>query len=174
MTLRNIAFSALAAAVLATPAMSPTPAVADDITKGDIVITDPWARATPKGAAVAGGFMQITNKGSTPDALIGGTMPLAGRFEVHEMKMDGDVMKMRPVLGGLAIPPGGSVVLKPGSYHVMFMELKEPLVEGTTLTGTLTFEKAGTVEVKYPVRALAATGSTPSGHPTGAPEHKGH
>jgi copper(I)-binding protein len=165
MTVRTVAFAALTAAVLAAPA------AAVEIAKGDIVITDPWARATPKGAAVAGGFMQIDNKGTTPDRLVGGTMPLAGRFEVHEMKMDGDVMKMRPVEGGLVIPPGGSVTLKPGSYHVMFMELKEPLVEGATLTGTLTFEKAGTVEVQYPVRALAATAPGAAKAPA---EHKGH
>jgi copper(I)-binding protein len=165
MTVRNAALAALAAAILATPA------AAEQITKGDIVITDPWARATPKGAAVAGGFMQIENKGSAPDKLTGGTLPLAGRFEVHEMTMTGEVMKMRPVEGGLAIPPGGSVVLKPGSYHVMFMELKEPLVEGTTLTGTLTFEKAGTVEVHYAVRALGATGQRAPNAPA---NHKGH
>ena len=168
MTVRNLAFAALAAALLVTPA------AAGQITKGDIVITDPWARATPKGAAVGGGFMQIDNKGSTPDTLIGGSMPLAGRFEVHEMKMDGDVMKMRPLEGGLAIPPGGSVVLKPGSYHVMFMELKEPLVEGATLTGTLQFEKAGTVEVQYAVRAIGSTPSAGSGHQPAPAEHKGH
>jgi copper(I)-binding protein len=165
MTIRNVAFAALATAVLATPA------AAAEIAKGDIVITDPWARATPKGAAVGGGFMQIDNKGTTPDRLVGGTMPLAGRFEVHEMKMDGDVMKMRPLADGLTIPPGGSVTLKPGSYHVMFMDLKEPLTEGATLTGTLTFEKAGTVEVQYEVRPLAATAP---GAPKAPTEHKGH
>jgi copper(I)-binding protein len=165
MTIRTAVLAALATVVLATPAP------AEQITKGDIVITGPWSRATPKGAAVAGGFMQIENKGSAPDKLVGGSMPLAGRFEVHEMKMEGDVMKMRPVEGGLVIPPGGSVTLKPGSYHVMFMELKEPLVEGATLTGTLTFEKAGTVEVHYPVRAL---GTTSPAAPAAPAEHKGH
>jgi copper(I)-binding protein len=165
MTVRNAVLAALAASVLTTPAL------AEQITKGDIVITDPWTRATPKGAAVAGGFMQIHNKGSAPDKLIGGSMPLAGRFEVHEMTMEGDVMKMRPVEGGLVIPPGGSVTLKPGSYHVMFMELKEPLVEGATLSGTLQFEKAGTIEVHYPVSAIGAASQTA---PKAPAEHKGH
>ncbi|ALK10167.1 copper chaperone PCu(A)C [Blastochloris viridis] len=169
MIVRSFALAAVAAVVLATSAN------ADQIVVGDIVITEPWARATPQGAPVAGGFMRIDNKGTAPDRLIGGSLPAAGRFEVHEMKMEGDVMKMRPLTDGLAIPPGGSVELKPGSYHIMFMDLKQQLVEGTTLTGTLRFEKAGTVDVRYAVRAVGASGSkAPAGHQGGTPDHKGH
>ncbi len=91
---------------------------------GALTIEAPWARATPGGAQVAGGFMKITNTGSEPDRLVGGTVPFAGRFEVHEMTMDGGVMKMRELSKGLEIKPGETVELKPGGYHVMFMDLK--------------------------------------------------
>jgi copper(I)-binding protein len=168
MSLRSFVLAALAALLIAAPA------AADDVTVGKLVIHDPWARATPTGAPVAGGFMRIENTGTVPDRLVGGSLTAAGRFEVHEMRMQGDVMQMRPVEGGLVIPPGGEVVLKPGSYHVMFMDMKAQLVEGTAVAGTLTFEKAGTVDVRYAVRALAAKGDAaktnkdssapPSGH----------
>lgn len=149
---RTLLFAALAAVTLAVPA------AADQIKVGSLVIHDPWARATPTGAPVAGGFMRIENTGAVPDRLLGGASPVAGRFEVHEMAMVGDVMQMRALPDGLTIPPGGAVVLKPGSYHVMFIELKQPLVEGSVVAGTLRFEKAGSVEVRYPVRSLGAMG----------------
>jgi hypothetical protein len=130
---------------------------------GALVIESPWSRATPGGAKVAGGYMRITNTGQEPDRLVGGTLPQAGRFEVHEMSMAGDVMRMRPLESGLAIAPGATVELKPGGHHIMFMDLKEPLGEGRVVKGTLQFEKAGTVEVEYAVRSIAARGE---------PEHR--
>jgi copper(I)-binding protein len=123
---------------------------------GAIVIETPWARATPGGAKVAGGYMRITNTGSEPDRLIGGTLPGVGRFEVHQMSMSGDVMRMRPVENGLEIKPGQSVELKPGGLHVMFTDLKTGLKEGQVVKGTLRFEKAGTVEIEYAVRGIGA------------------
>src|SRR3954447_3318539 len=80
---------------------------------GTLKIEAPWVRATPAGAKVAGGYMTIMNSGAEPDRLIGGTLPQAGRFEVHEMKMDGAMMQMRPLPGGLEIGPGQKVELKP-------------------------------------------------------------
>jgi uncharacterized protein YcnI len=118
---------------------------------GSLTIDAPWARATPGGAKVAGGFMKITNNGKEPDRLIGGTVPFAGRFEMHEMAMDGGVMKMRALSKGLEIKPGETVELKPGGHHLMFMDLKRGLKEGEAVKGTLVFEKAGTVEVEYKV-----------------------
>ncbi len=91
---------------------------AHDYTVGAIKIDHPWARATPKGASVAGGYMKITNTGTTPDRLVGGTVEVAKRFEVHEMSMDGGVMKMREVAQGLDIAPGATVELKPGGFHI--------------------------------------------------------
>jgi copper(I)-binding protein len=78
------------------------------------------------------------------------------------MRLEGDVMRMKPVEGGLEIRPGATVELKPGGYHLMFMDLKEPLKEGQTLKGTLTFEKAGSIDVEYMVRGMG--GAAPAEH----------
>ncbi len=155
-------FTALAAlAVFAGPA---APAFAAEYKAGSLEITQPWSRATPKGAAVAGGFMSITNKGSAPDRLIGGSSTVAGRFEVHEMSMDQGVMKMRELKSGLEIKPGQTIELKPGSYHVMLMELKHPLEAGQRFKGALAFEKAGRVDVEFVVQPLGTQGAS-EGHP---------
>jgi uncharacterized protein YcnI len=129
---------------------------------GTLNIEQPWSRATPGGAKVGGGYLRITNGGTTPDRLVGGSFPLAGKVEVHEMRMEGDVMRMKPVEGGLEIKPGATVELKPGGFHLMFMDLKEPLKEGQTVKGTLTFEKAGSVAVEYAVRGMG--GAAPAEH----------
>lgn len=121
---------------------------------GALTIDQPWSRATPAGAKVGGGYVRITNTGTEADRLVGGSFPGASRVEVHEMAMDGDVMRMKPVQGGLEIKPGATVELKPGGYHLMFMDLKAPLAEGQTMKGTLVFEKAGTVNVEYTVRGM--------------------
>jgi len=135
---------------------------------GSLEIKHPWARATPKGATVAGGYMKIINTGTAPDRLVGGSTVAAGKFEIHEMAMDGDVMKMRALPKGIEIKPGETVELKPGSYHLMFVGLKQPFEQGKRVKGTLQFEKAGTVEVEYAVEAI---GGTPGG---GHDAHKGH
>src|SRR5665647_733777 len=132
------------------------PALADDVTIGSLKISAPWTRATPKGAAVGGGYMTITNTGSTPDRLIGGATEIASRFEVHEMSMDNGVMKMRELAQGLEIKPGEKVEFKPGSYHVMFMGLKRQLTQGQHFKATLQFEKAGKVEVDFAIEGLGA------------------
>lgn len=131
-------------------AMAPA-AAGETIKAGDLVLTAPWTRATPGGAKVAGGFVRITNNGKAADKLVGGSAGIAGRFEVHEMSMQEGVMRMRPVAGGLEIKPGATVELKPGSYHVMFMDIKEQFKEGQTVKATLEFEKAGKVEVNFRV-----------------------
>src|SRR5947208_16132965 len=133
---------------------------AADYKAGTLDISDPWSRATPKGSSVAAGYMKIKNNGSTPDRLIGGSSDVASKFEVHEMKMEDGVAKMRPVKGGLEIKPGETVELKPGSFHVMFVDLKKPLSAGEQFKATLVFEKAGSVNVDYDVRAM---GSQPAG-----------
>ncbi|MCZ8375657.1 MAG: DUF1775 domain-containing protein [Beijerinckiaceae bacterium] len=125
---------------------------------GDLEITAPWSRATPGGAKVAGGFMRITNKGQMPDRLIGGSAEISGVFEVHEMRMEGNIMRMRALEKGLEIKPGETVELKPGGYHVMFIDLKKPLKAGDIVKGTLVFEKAGKVEVTYTVQAMSGGG----------------
>jgi len=130
-----------------------------------IVIEQPWIRATPAGAEVAGGYMTISNTGSEPDRLIGGVLPQAGHFAVHEMKMDGNVMQMREVEGGLEIKPGQKIELNPSSgYHVMFMGLREPLKQGDTVKGQLRFEKAGSIDIEYRVEAGGAQGPHQHNH----------
>jgi copper(I)-binding protein len=123
---------------------------------GPITIETPWLRATPKGAQVAGGYMRITNTGSAPDRLVGGTLERAGGFEVHEMTMVGNVMQMRPLPDGLEIKPGQTVELAPGGFHVMGIALQGGFTEGQTIRGTLRFEKAGTINVEYAVRPIGA------------------
>ena len=139
-------------------------AIAEDYTAGTIAIGNPWTRATPKGATVAGAYMSISNKGSAPDRLVGGSAAVAGRFEVHSMVMEQGVAKMRPVEGGLEIKPGETVELKPGGFHVMLTGLKQPLQKGQKVKGTLEFEKAGKVDIEYAVEALGATSPAAGGH----------
>jgi periplasmic copper chaperone A len=147
-------FAIIAAAVGVLLMLSP--ASAQDYTVGKLKIGHPWARATPKGASVGGGYMTITNTGSTPDRLVGGSTDVASRFEVHEMKMDNGVMKMRPVNGGLEIKPGQTVTLDPSGYHVMFIGLKHQLMQGQQFKGTLEFAKAGKVDVEFSVAGIGA------------------
>ncbi len=125
---------------------------------GPLTIGHPWSRATPAGAKVGGGYLSIKNTGSTPDRLLGVSAPFAGRGEIHEMAVTDGVMTMRPLEQGVEIAPGATVEFKPGGYHIMFMELKQPLTQGERPKGTLTFEKAGTVEVEFAVEAIGARG----------------
>src|ERR1051325_10095518 len=136
-------------------------AQAQEYKAGTLIIDHPWTRATPKSATVAGGYVKITNTGTTPDRLIGGSADLARKLEVHEMSMDGGVMKMRELKNGLEIPPGATVELKPGSYHIMMMNLSRPISAGETVKASLTFEKAGKVDVAFPVQAM---GGMPAAH----------
>jgi periplasmic copper chaperone A len=129
----------------------------------DIALDGPWSRATPGGAQVAGGFMTIRNAGSVADRLVSGKADVAGRVEIHEMTMVDGVMKMRPITG-LEVPAGKAVELKPGGYHVMFLDLKQPLKAGDTIKGSLTFEKAGTIALEYKVEPMGATGAGAGGH----------
>jgi copper(I)-binding protein len=139
-------------------------AIAEDYNAGTIAIVNPWTRATPKGATVAGAYMTISNKGTAPDRLVGGSSPVAGRFQVHSMTMEQGVAKMRPVEGGLEIKPGETVELKPGSFHAMLTGLKQPLQKGQKVKGTLEFEKAGKVDIEYAVEAVGAAAPMPMEH----------
>ncbi len=125
---------------------------------GALRITAPFSRATLPNAPVAGGFLTITNTGTTDDRLIAAASEAAGRIEVHEMEMKGDVMRMRELKGGLPIPAGATVSLDPGGYHIMFMDLAHPFARGTSVPVTLTFEKAGSVDVALPIGAPNARG----------------
>ncbi len=145
-------------------ALIATAAAAQQYKLGSLDIAQPWSRATPKGASVAVGYIKITNSGTGPDRLIGGSSTVAGGFEIHEMATVDGVMKMRWLANGLEIKPGESVELKPGSFHIMFVGLKQPLRQGQHVKGTLVFEKAGTVDIEYTVQAIG-------GMPPSQPEH---
>jgi copper(I)-binding protein len=132
------------------------------------VIEAPWSRATPGKSTVGAGFMKITNTGKETDWLIGGSAEVAKSFEVHEMSMTGDVMKMRRLAKGLEIKPGETVELKPSSYHIMLMGLQRPLKQGEAFKGTLVFERAGTIAVEYRVMPL---GAQPAGKTGGHSHH---
>jgi copper(I)-binding protein len=163
--LNKIAFAVTT--LIAIGAFTAAPAAADDVKVGSLQISAPWARATPKGAAVGGGYLRITNTGTAPDRLIGGSTSIAGRLEIHEMSMSGSTMKMRQVSGGVEIKPGQSVELKPGGLHIMFVNLKQQLQQGQHFTAMLQFEKAGKVDVNFSIAGIAATTAGGAGQGTG-------
>jgi copper(I)-binding protein len=148
---------AFASALTLASFMAMPSAFAHEIKIGDLTISHPWSRQSPMGADVSAGFMKITNGGASDDKLISATAEIAPMVQLHDMKMEGDVMKMFEVEGGIAIPAGQTVELKPKSLHIMFMKVaKQPMVD-TQFKGTLTFEKAGTVEIEYEVVDANAT-----------------
>ena len=138
-------------------------ACAADYKVGDLEIGHPWSRATPKSSRVASGYVSITNTGSAPDRLVSGTFAQSKGFQIHEMSMDGGVMKMRQ-LKALDIKPGETVELKPSSNHLMFTDLSKPLAMGQRVKGTLVFEKAGSVDIEYTVEAMGATSPKADGN----------
>lgn len=124
-----------------------------------VEVSDAWVRATVQGQTATGAFMKLTSKEGAK--LVGAASPVAEVVEVHEMRLEGDVMKMRaaPVI---ELPAGKTVELKPGSYHVMLMDLKSPLKQGDTVPLTLTIKDARGAERKVEVRApvgMAAPGA---------------
>jgi len=156
--LSNLAcVAALIAAIL--------PALADPA----ITVDQPWARATPAGARTGAVYMTVHNTASTEDRLTGAASDVAAVLQIHEMTVVNGTMQMRQLADGLPIPAGGTAVLKPGSYHVMLMGLKNPLTAGETFPLVLNFEKAGKVPVTVKVEPLGAAqpdsaGGTQGGH----------
>jgi copper(I)-binding protein len=132
-------------------------AQAQNANAGSVQIENAYTRSTVPGQMAAGGFMKIENKGSGADQLLSASSPIAGEVQLHEMSMEGNVMKMRQVKE-VVVPAGGNVELKPGGMHLMFMNIKAPLVTGETVPVKLKFAKAGEVEVKMPVNALGTQG----------------
>jgi copper(I)-binding protein len=134
-------------ATLALAAMALAPdghAQVADFGTGKIKIVAPWTRATPESSKVGGGFMTLINTGSEPDRLVGGSTEVSGGLEIHEMHIVNGVAMMRQVNPGIALKPGASIVLKPFAHHL--------------IKGTLVFEKAGSVEIKYVVVPMGADG----------------
>ena len=146
---------------------SPLAAAAHDVfTTGTLEISGGYSRATLPNAPVGAGYITITNKGTADDTLVSASSPVAGVTQIHEMKMEGQVMRMRAV-AAVPIQPGQPLELKPGGYHLMLMDLKAPLKVGTQVPVTLTFRdaKGATSQLQLAVPVLARA-------PDGTPAHK--
>lgn len=141
-----------------------------------VTVSNAWVRATVPGQQATGMFANLTAKHDS--TLVSASSPVAATVEVHEMKMEGDVMKMRAV-ASLPLPAGQAVSLKPGSYHVMLMGLKKPLPDGSTVPVKLVVEdaqkKQSTIDVKVPVKKMGpAPGGEHAGHDHGQGHGHGH
>jgi copper(I)-binding protein len=129
---------------------------------GGIEVTSPWTRATVAGASVAAGYLTIENKGAEADRLTGAATAAAEKVEIHEMSMEGDIMKMRAVPEGVEIKPGETLTLKPGGVHLMLVGLKQRLIPGASVPVTLNFAKAGQIAVVLPVQSVGAMTPAPA------------
>lgn len=139
-------------------------AEAHDVRAGDLFIDHPWTRAVGASAPTAAGYMTIRNDGSAADRLVAAQTPRARAVELHEMSMTGGIMRMRPVTGGIAIPPGQEVRLGPGGQHLMLIGPQGGFAQGARIPVTLVFERAGRVEVELAVEAAGARGAGHDGH----------
>lgn len=146
-------FKTLAALALA---LGSTPLVAHSFTVGAIKIGHPWTRETAPAQTTGAGYMTITNSGTTADTLVSISSPAAKEVQIHTMSMAGGVMRMRQLTGGLPIPAGGTVTLKPGAFHLMLIGLKAPLKQGTKIPAELRFQKAGKVKVEFAVQPIVS------------------
>ena len=147
------------------------PAGAGDIISGEMIIENPWARATPKSAKVGAGYLKMLNIGDNADRLVSAKSDISARVEIHTMKIEGGVMKMRKLADGLAIAPKSEVVLKPGGYHLMFIDLKAPLEEGEDFNVTLEFEKSGDIDVLFKTSGIGGNSPYPNEDPHAGSGH---
>jgi copper(I)-binding protein len=164
----------LCVSILLAGGLFASPAGAQEVKQGDLLIIQPWSRAAPSGAEVASSYLTIENKGTTPDRLLGGSTEAAEKIQIQQTSMSGGATSVQPLDGGLAIPAGEKVVLAPGAYKLALLKLKSRLKKGTKVPVTLEFEKAGKVTVPFDVLAAAATGpAVPKALPgSGAGESK--
>lgn len=140
------------AACFAAAMLAGGPAATHGYGEGDIQVRHPWTRATPPGAKVAAGYLEIRNLGKTPDRVIGASTLAAERVELHLMSHEGDVMKMREVKG-FDVPARQRLTLRPGGLHLMIVGLKQPLTMGGRIPLTLRFERAGEIKIELEVQA---------------------
>lgn len=146
---------AFAIALAFAASLGASAAGAHDYKLATLAIDHPFARATPPGAQIGGAYMTIDNKGTADDTLVRASSPAAGKVEIHSMTMDGNVMRMQEI-AALALPAGKRVTLKPGGFHLMMVDLKAPLAEGSRVPMTLTFAHAGTIDVELAVQSMTA------------------
>ncbi|MCQ4161063.1 copper chaperone PCu(A)C [Roseomonas sp. GC11] len=133
------------------------PAAAHSYKAGDVEIGHPWSRAAIARGTGAG-FMALRNTGSQPDRLVSARAAIARTVEIHTHIREGEVMRMRPVEGGIPLPPGVEVKLAPGGYHLMLIGLKEAMAQGQRVPVTLVFERGGEITVELAVEAAGAQG----------------
>ena len=129
--------------------------LADSIQIEQLELHDAWIKETPPNHPATGGYLTIENHGNTADVLIGVSADFAMKSEIHEMNMEGDVMKMRPLESGLVIPENEVIHLKPGGYHLMFMKLKQRMIPMDVHLVTLTFKNSGSVTVPMTVHKMS-------------------
>jgi periplasmic copper chaperone A len=127
-----------------------TTATAREFQLGSLKLEQPWVRPTVPGQSTGGAYLSVSNTGPAADRLLGGSSAAAARVEVHEMRMDGNVMRMRE-LTALDLPAGKRIQLAPGGLHLMLIDLKAPLKIGDKVPLKLRFEKAGEVDVMLDV-----------------------
>ncbi len=144
--------------MLLVGALNNQPAQSQEVKAGDLVISQPWSRAAPRGAETASSYLTIENKGATADRLVGASSDVAEKIQIEQISKVGGGMQVNPVDGGLGIPPGEKVVLAPGGNRLGLMKLKSQLKKGTKASMTLEFEKAGKVAVSFDVLSPAAKG----------------
>ncbi|MCD9028505.1 copper chaperone PCu(A)C [Luteimonas sp. BDR2-5] len=135
---------------------------AGDAGNAAIVASDAWVRQPPPSAAVAGAYLTLRNDGATEDRLVSVTTDAAERVEIHEMRMADGMMRMRELADGLVLPAGAATALAPGGNHLMLINPQQPLEPGTAVDATLTFERAGPLDVTFDVRPLS--GEMPATH----------
>jgi|SRR5450631_82437 copper(I)-binding protein len=139
-------------------ALQSQPVRSEEVKVGDLLVSQPWSRAAPRGAELASGYLTIENKGATPDRFIGGSTEIAEKLQIQQSGMVGGALTLNPVAGGLTISPGDKVVLAPHGYHLTLSNLKSRMKKGTKVPITLEFEKAGKVTVPFEVLGAASTG----------------
>lgn len=148
----------LLASTLLIGAFSGAPAQSQEVKLGDLVITQPWLRAAPKGSELTSGYLTIENKGAAANKLIGGSTGVAEKLQIQKTSKAGGATTATPLEGGLAIAPGEKVALVPGSYKLALLKLTSKLTKGTQVPISLEFEKGGKVTVSFDVLGPAATG----------------
>ena len=144
---QSLVFASVALLVSANAASSQT------YHAGMLRIEHAWMLPTPSRAPTAAGYLTVTNTGDRPDRLLGASSPSAVRVELHQTTMKDNIMRMRPVAGGVAIAPGQTVAIEPAGYHLMLVGPKRPFVLGQSIPATLRFERSGSVPIAFTVRA---------------------
>jgi periplasmic copper chaperone A len=148
-------FRSLVAAALVC--IAATPVFAHSFTEGDITVTHPWTRPTPPGVKMGVGYMAISNNGDTEVTFTGGKTPKAKAVSIHQSSMKNNMVTMKPVRDGLAIPAGETVLLEPSGYHLMLEGLTGAIARGENIPMTLTFEGAGPVEIELHTMDMATS-----------------